>query len=184
MKIVFKFRALALFATALLILILFSKCNKKGGEQKCCEGYTGEVTDPLAKKLRQTCHFIEQDSILDWTKRYQENKKRGSADSVKGVQGMQALPGIDYLLGDSSSFNSCIIKKIICDENSIGLRVIYGMSTDKKIHVIFVGVKPDYNTLYIKEPEECCGSNTKQMLTTPSAAAAGRIGGAEYGQLP
>jgi hypothetical protein len=184
MKIIFKFRVFVLFTSALLFVILFSKCNKKDNEKKCCEGYTGKITNPLAGKLVNTCHFIEQDSIAAWTARYQENKKPGLPDTLKGPKALQGLPGINYLPGDSSSFNSCIIKKIICDENCIGLRVVYGMSADKKIHVILVGINPDYSTLYIKEPEECCTSNTQQLQNAASSTVTGKIGGAEYGQIP
>ncbi|MEP7141758.1 MAG: hypothetical protein ABI707_02750 [Ferruginibacter sp.] len=180
MKIIFKFRALVLFTTALFTLILFSKCNKKGNPKNENGGYKGEVTDSQAKQLVRTCHFIWDDSIRVWTKRYQESKRKGGNDNQPGLQG--GMPDLNYLLGDSSSFNGCIIKKIIGNEKCIGLRVVYGMSADRKIHVILVGINPDYSTLYIEEPKECCGG-TAQMLLAPGNAA-GRVGGAEYGQLP
>ena len=179
MKII-NFRAFVLFTTALVTIILLSKCKPHDPEKKCCEGFTGQLTNSQAQKLKRTCHFIDVDSILAWTNRYQENKRRNPGDNTQGLQGQ---PGIDYLLGDSSSYNSCIIRKIICNENSIGLRVVYGMTADKKIHVIFVGVKPDYTTLYIEEPVECCNSNT-QLQNAAAGAPPGKLGGAEYGQLP
>jgi len=165
-----------LISTALLIVMLFTKCSHKVTETKCCEGYTGKVTNPNAERLVKQCHFIPVDSIVVWTARYQENKKRGTEDK---------LPAIGEILGDSSSFNSCIIRKIISDENCVGLRVIYGMSEDKKIHVILAGINPDYSTLYIKEPTECCTSNVQGVQNAPAAAGGGgKTGGAEYGQLP
>ncbi|MEO5888631.1 MAG: hypothetical protein ABIQ31_00200 [Ferruginibacter sp.] len=176
MKSISKLKALRLLTTAFLIIVLFSQCNKKAAEPKCCEGYTGKLTNPNAERLVKQCHFIPADSIEVWTKRYQESKKRGTENNV-------SLPGLGEVLGDSSSFNSCIIRKIISDEKCIGLRVIYGMSEDKKIHVILAGINPDYSTLYIKEPEECCPGNTKQVQMAP-AGDNGKIGGAEYGQLP
>ena len=181
MKLILKFRALVLFTTALFTLVLFSKCHTKDNNKKGEDGYKGEVTDSLAKRLVHTCHFIEKDSILIWTSRYEENKRKDFPDNQPGLQGQ---PGNNYLPASSTSFNSCIVKKLVNNEKSIGLRVVFGMSADKKIHVIFVGVNPDYSTLYIEEPPECCGGSNAQMQLTPRSAGSAKIGGAEYGQLP
>ena len=168
--------------TSAMFMICFSGCKRAANAQNCCEGFTGKPTDPRAEKLVNTCHFIGSDSIAAWTARYQENttRTRGDNDTLRGLV---PRPGLNNLLGDSTSFNSCIVKKILCNENCIGLRAIYGMSPDRKIHIILVGIKPDYGTLYIPEPEECCGPDGSKKVRGAQFGP-GATGGAEYGQMP
>jgi hypothetical protein len=172
---------LLLFALSLLLFILafFLRCNndvKKNDDVKtdsCCQGFTGTVTDSAANVLKNTCHFMIKDSIEAWTARYQNNKTQIANNQIGGI------PNV---LNDSSSFNRCIIKAIICNDSCIGLRVVMGMDINKKVHVILVGVKPDYTTLYIRRPAECCPSSTKSKGAPDDPS--GDWGGAEYGQIP
>ena len=163
----FKTNPFLILVVAVFSILAFSNGCKNDCKDNCCKGYTGKITDSSAVTLTNTCHFIGKDSILVWTARYQANKSLICNDS---------LPGKSDVLGDSSSFNNCIVKKLICNPNSIGLRVIDGMDHLKKVHVILVGIKPDYSTLYIPMPTDCCSKpNTKVALPE---------GGAEYGQMP
>jgi hypothetical protein len=170
---------LLLFALALLLFIFafYLRCNRGKIEpivsDTSCQGFTGTVTDSAANRLKNTCHFMIKDSIVAWTARYQLLK----ADIVNNHIGSVA-----DVLNDSSSFNRCIIKAIICNDSCIGLRVVMGMDINKKVHVILVGVKPDYTTLYIRRPTECCPSSTKSKGAPDDPS--GDWGGAEYGQIP
>ena len=171
-----KLSFLALFA---LVIFIQSCCNNSSVEKKCCEGYTGSVIkDSKADSLRNRCHFMIKDSIVSWAARYKANKNLIFTDS---------LPGYGKILGDSCSFNRCIIKAIICNDNCIGLRVIYGMDpVHKKVHIILVGINPDYSTLYIPRPKECCGNNAtaKNQGDNTLSGKGSELGGAEYSQMP
>jgi hypothetical protein len=176
--------------TCSLLLLAFGSCINKT-EKKCCEGYTGKITNEQALKLVNTCHFLSKDSIEIWTKKYEAYKKRlgGEKDTVALALDKAAA---GFLKGGAVSFNSCIVKKILCHENSIGLRVLYGIDGNGKIHIILVGIQPDYSNLYVNAQNDCCGSTAAQSSTaaksTESAPdedeAAGSLGGAEYGQMP
>ncbi|MEJ7586386.1 MAG: hypothetical protein WKI04_02370 [Ferruginibacter sp.] len=176
MKLPIKFTAMVSLVTGFTLVILLSHCKRNDNTKNCCDGNEAKATGSRAISLVKQCHFIPEDSIRIWTERYQRSKKERSA---------AGLSNTGDILGDSSSFKSCIIRKILCNENSIGLRVVYGMSEDKKIHVILVGIRPDYATLYIEEPEECCNikPNTMKALPPPPGNKS-RLGGAEYGQMP
>jgi hypothetical protein len=156
-----------IFLSATLFLTRCKKEKEDQEEEKCCEGYTGAITDPSASSLVNKCHFIIKDSIIAWTARYQTYKYLICNDS---------LPGVNNVFRDSCSFNRCIIKAIICNDNCIGFRILFGMSPDKKVEIILVGIKPDYSTLYIKWPTECCG--------IPPPGPSFLEGGAEYAQWP
>ena len=62
------------------------------------------------------------------------------------------------------------------------------MSVDGKIHIILVGVQPDYNNLYVKYSKEFCrqGPGMRAMQTGDGDRSSndGKSGGAEYGQIP
>jgi hypothetical protein len=154
---------------AVSVLLIFSACCHK---EECCQGYTGTITDTSAIALNNIEHFILKDSIVSWTVRYQANKAEICNDS---------LPGVADVLGDSCSFNRCIIKAIICNDSCIGLRVIYGMDMAKKVHILLVGIKPDYSTLYIPRPSECIISRS---MARTAKVTVDDIGGGEYGQYP
>jgi len=165
-----------LVVCGLLCISLLTNCTRQKGDS----GYTGEIKDPRAKTLVSICHFIPADSIKTWTARYQR-------DSIAGKLSQDQQPAMSQLLRNSSSFNSCIIRELINNKESIGLRVLYGLSTDGKLHVILVGIKPDYSDLYVKVPAECCTSGTMmdKALNSPSGLSGGNgTGGAEYGQMP
>lgn len=166
MKRIFNSSTLSILATALLTVILLSNCSSGG--------YKGEIKNPDAKKLVTTCHFITEDSIKVWVARYRND--------TTGKKISQDLPGIDTLLRNNRSYNSCIVRQIINDKECIGLRVMYGLSADNKFHVILVGVKYDYSDLYVKEPQECCGGKVQAQAT--EALTEGKLGGAQYGQMP
>lgn len=183
MKFVLKYRVLQLLTIVLLAGALFSSCNKGGTTPGCCDGYTGEVTSEQAKKLMEKCNFISKDTIIDWTNRYKKSRDRNTTQKDSATGALKNMAGgTASLEGDSYSFKSCIIKKIICNEKCIGLRTLQGMSPDGKVHIIFVGIQPDYENLYIEEPEECCGKSTIKL--SASVTGDGTLGGAEYGQYP
>jgi hypothetical protein len=178
-------RRAILAATSFILLFLFISCNDK--DTKCCEGYTGNITNEQALKMVNKCNFISKDSIEIWTKKYEEYKKRlgKENDSITMVMDKMAAA---FLKGNSVSFNSCIVKKLLCSEKSIGLRVLYGIGGDDRIHIILVGIQPDYSNLYVDAKEECCkGANysaAKAAGDAPPGEGAGGPGGAEYGQMP
>jgi hypothetical protein len=137
-----------LSGVSLLVLFSLSNCCSP---KNCCRGYTGRVTDSSAVALEAKDHFILKDSIIEWTARYQANKPLICHDS---------LPPVGNVLGDSCSFNRCFVKALLCHDSCIGLRVIYGMDSEKKVHIILVGVKYDYTSLYIRRPWGCYVSKT------------------------
>lgn len=186
-----------IISLAFTSLALFSGCNNDDSK-KCCEGYTGKVTNAKAESLLKRCHFLSKDSIEVWVKRYDVYKERlnrkpdyrtNNKDTLNaGTAEMKA--SIDdmtkgFLMGGSVSFNNCIIKKILCDKNSIGLRVLYGIGGDNRIHIILVGIQPDYTNLYV-DGEDCCDKSMNKTLgaglTAPPPGS--DTGGAEYGQMP
>jgi hypothetical protein len=196
-----KFRinlSMALLLTiAFAASLTFSSC-KEDDDKKCCEGYTGKITDARADSLVKRCHFISKDSIDLWVKRYEaykerlnrkpdyrtDNKDTANANPVEMNAGMDNMAA-GFLKGGSVSYNSCIIKKILCDKNSIGLRVLYGIGSDNRIHIILVGIQPDYTNLYV-DGEDCCDKSMNKTLgaglTAPPPGSG--TGGAEYGQMP
>ena len=141
-----------------------------------------DLTNPLARKLvDSTCHFISKSDIAAYVERYQRLKKAGDTSSGTGT--------MRNVLSDSCSFNNNIVRSILADEKCIGLRVIYGVGPDNKLHVILVGIAPDYSTLYIKRPKENCSPD--QNMKTMQAQSPQRdresqdeVGGAEMGQMP
>lgn len=186
--------AAVLIMAAFTSLLLLSSCDHDN--KKCCEGYTGKITDPRADSLVKRCHFLSKDSIELWVGRYETYKKellRGqenrtdSKDSANANAGEMKTPmdnmSARFLLGGSVSYNSCIIKKLLCDKNSIGLRVLYGIGSDNRIHIILVGIQPDYSNLYVAG-EDCCNSTLNKSLGAGAGSSGGTLGGAEFGQIP
>ena len=180
--------------TALTSAMLLSSCNDDS--KKGCEGYTGKVTDARAESLLKRCHFIIKDSIEDWVGRYEEYKtklsrkpdyKTNSQDSTKakGDEMKAAMEEMStrFLMGGSVSYNSCMIKKILCDKNSIGLRDLYGIDRNNRMHIILVGIQPDYSNLYV-EAGDCCPDPLNKSLGAGLTSPTAPSGGAEYGQMP
>lgn len=178
--------SVALFFTLQLAL---SSCTGNE-EKKCCEGYTGKLTNDLAKDLVNKCHFLPKDSIETWTKKYDAYKKELGDGKDSLAVAMDKMAAV-FLRGGSISFNNCIVKKILCNENSIGLRVLYGIDGNGRMHIILVGIQPDYSNLYVSGQDECCKQANAKSAAAKSAdeapdEAAGStgLGGAEYGQMP
>jgi hypothetical protein len=153
----------------------FTNCNE-AVDPTNCDGYTGEVTNKSAAALQKKCHFMPKDSIDIWTARYQKNKISIANNS---------LPNATNVLGDSCSFNNSIVRAIITNDSCIGLRVINGMDASSKVHIILVGIKPDYTTLYIKKPKDC--GEVKSAAAKggdPDDDPDGDLGGGEYADMP
>jgi hypothetical protein len=176
------------------LLVLLSSCNND--DSKSCQGYTGKITDAQADSLVKRCHFIKKDTIDAWVGRYEQFKKqldrkpdyRMSNGDTANAKVAEMKAQIDemskrFLLNGSVSYNNCIIRKILCDKNSIGLRVLYGISPDNRIHIILVGIQPDYTNLYV-DGEDCCGESLNKKLGAGISGATDAKGGAEYGQMP
>jgi hypothetical protein len=198
MKFRINLKVFALIAIAFTTSLILNSC-KEDESGKTCEGYTGKLTDPRADSLVNRCHFLSKDSIEVWVARYDAYKKQlerksdytnqtGNTKDTVTAQGDQANPGLDamaagFLKRGSISYNSCIIKKILCDKNSIGLRVLYGIGGDNRIHIILVGIQPDYSNLYV-DGEDCCSKSLNKSLANGISGINGAPGGAEYGQMP
>ena len=189
MKLFINYRTTAAIAILFVSLLICSSCKKKE-DKKCCEGYTGAIDNARAKKLVDTCHYISQETIEEWVDRYKKyNENPQGKDSMNANRvTMNAVfneASVPFLRGSSISFNSCIIKKLICNEKSIGLRVLYGMDEKNKIHLILVGIQPDYSNLFVKAEDDCCKkSMNKKMANGLSGLTATGLGGAQYGQMP
>lgn len=195
MKLRINLKFAVLLTMAFATSVIFNSC-KDDDDKKCCEGYTGKITDAKAESLVNRCHFISKDSIEDWVGRYEKYKEQlgrkqdfktnnqdttnAKADEIKAAMDEMSLR---FLRGGSVSYNSCIIKKILCDKKSIGLRVLYGIGADNRIHIILVGINADYSNLYVYE-EDCCKESMNKKLGAGLTGANGPTGGAEYGQLP
>jgi hypothetical protein len=171
------YRSLLWCLGGLLLVFSLTKCCCP---KKVCCGYNGPVSPGYATSLYGIDHFITKDSILVWTERYQANKALIRNDS---------LPPAGNVLGDSSSFSGCFVRALLCNDSCIGLRVIYGMDPEKKVHVILVGIKPDYTTLYIPRPTSCYPLPSR--LAAPKAKGSDgemfyddELGGLEMGQIP
>lgn len=188
--------AAAFFLAAFSALLLLSSCDNDS--KKSCEGYTGKITDPRADSLVKRCHFLSKDSIELWVSRYESYKKElmvklenrtetKDSANAKAEEMKAAMDAMSarFLMGGSVSYNSCIIRKILCDKNSIGLRVLYGIGSDNRIHIILVGIQPDYSNLYV-EGEDCCDKSINKTLGAGAGdGATGKTtGGAEFGQMP
>jgi hypothetical protein len=161
-------------------LMLLSSCNND--DSKCCEGYTGEVTNEQSRALVNKCHFLSKDSIELWTKKYEEYKMKLGTDKDSVAAVMDKMSA-GFLRSGSVSFNSCIIRKIISNENSIGLRVLYGIGADGRIHIILVGINADYSNLYV-DGDECCPKPLNKTIGAQADGTNSGKGGAEYGQMP
>jgi hypothetical protein len=162
--------------SAIILIITFTKCNTVAVNESNCNGYTGDVTNKAAKVLMATCHFMGKDSIDSWTIRYQKNKAN---------IGSTSLPTVTSILSDSCSFNSSIVRAIITNDSCIGLRVINGMDASNKVHVLLVGIQPDYTTLYIKKPKDCAVKDIlNQKDATKDDDPDDELGGGEMGIEP
>jgi hypothetical protein len=125
---------------ALLLILSLPQCSIT--KKNCC-GYRGPVVSPPAISLYATDHFIPKDLIDKWTARYEAQTGLPSNDSLKLR---------DLVVSNSYSFNGRYVSLIICSKDCIGLRILHGMDENNKIHIILVGIKPDYSTLYIPKP--------------------------------
>jgi len=196
MKLRLKPGAAAFLIAVCTSLVLLNSCDNDS--KKCCEGYTGKITNPRADSLVKRCHFLSKDSIEVWVARYdaykkellrkQENRTETKDSANAKAEEMKAAMdnmSARFLMGGSVSYNSCIIKKILCDKNSIGLRVLYGIGSDNRIHIILVGIQPDYTNLYV-DGEDCCDKSMNKNLGAGAGdgLAGGTKGGAEFGQMP
>ncbi len=153
---------------AIFSVLFFSQCTDMEPVTDC-DGYTGTVTNKQAIALQAKCHFMTKDTIAVWTARYQRNKPTAS-------------PTSNAIFGDSCSFNSSIVRAIISNDSCIGLRVIYGMDEKNAVHIIVVGIKSDYSTLYIKKPTDCGGkSNT---AAKDGGEPDDDLGGGEWAETP
>jgi hypothetical protein len=151
----------------------FTNCNQ-AVDPTNCDGYVGKVTSPQAASLQKICHFMGKDSIEVWTARYQKNKNSIANNS---------LPNATNVLGDSCSFNNNIVKAIITNDSCIGLRVIQGMDSKNIVHILLVGIKPDYSTLYIRKPKDC-GEVKSVSAKDGGGDTEDELGGGEMGQNP
>jgi hypothetical protein len=157
-----------LAAVAIFTILFFTQCNDEASFADC-DGYTGTVTNKQALALQAKCHFMTKDTIAVWTARYQKNKP-------------QASPTASATFGDSCSFNNSIVKAIITNDSCIGLRVIYGMDEVNKVHIILVGIKPDYSTLYIRKPKDC--GVEKNAAAKDGGGPEDDLGGGEWAETP
>jgi hypothetical protein len=156
-----------LAAFAIFSVLFFTQCTNEAPLLNC-DGYTGPVTNKQALALQGKCHFMPKDTIAVWTDRYQKNKPTGA-------------PNSNAIFGDSCSFNNSIVRAIITNDSCIGLRVIYGMDEVNKVHIILVGIKPDYTTLYIKKPIDC---GIEKNAAAKDGAGGSGTGGAEWADNP
>ena len=69
-----------LLTIAFAASLTFNSC-KDDDDKKCCEGYTGKITDARADSLVKRCHFLSKDSIELWVKRYDAFKERLNSNS-------------------------------------------------------------------------------------------------------
>lgn len=152
---------------AIISVLFFTQCTGEASLGNC-DGYTGSVTNKQAIALQAKCHFMSKDTIAVWTARYQKNKPTAS-------------PTATAIFGDSCSFNNSIIRAIITNDSCIGLRVINGMDEKNVVHVIVVGIKPDYSTLYISKPANC--GVGKDAAAKDGAGGSG-TGGGEWAENP
>lgn len=183
MKLKTKFGAAAAAITGFMLLLALGSCTNDA-DKNCCKGYTGKITNERSLKLVNKCHFLSKDSIELWVGKYAEYKKRLGGDKDTVAAALDKMSA-GFLRTGSLSFNSCIIKKLICHEKSIGLRVLYGIGADNRIHIILVGINAgDYSNLYVEDAEACCDKSINKSLANGVSGANGNPGGAEYGQMP
>jgi hypothetical protein len=155
---------------AFFLVLFFTRCTNTI-ETADCNGYTGPVTNKQAIALQAKCHFMSKDTIAVWTERYQKNKPTA------------APPTASAIFGDSCSFNNSIVRAIITNDSCIGLRVIYGMDEKNMVHIILVGIKPDYSTLYIRKPKDC-GVGKDAAAKGGDGGGDDDLGGGEWADNP
>jgi hypothetical protein len=170
------------YAIGLALLVTLSSTQCSFTKKKCC-GYSGPIVSPAAIALYAKDHFIPKDMIDEWTQRYEANKAMIKNDRLMGA---------DHVLGDSCSFNGHYVSLLLCNKNSIGIRVLHGMDPDYKVHIILVGINPDYSTLYIPKPgsnfmpvkgaKGLFGINNTDEEVIPSFDNV--VGGVEFSQKP
>ena len=112
-------------------------------ETECCKGYTltENDTNESAINLVKKDHFLNQTAIEMWSQTYKDWETGRASDLSNGCK---------YPVGYSTSFNRCIIKAILCNDDCIGLRILPGIdpATDS-VHLMLVGIDKDYNNLYV-----------------------------------
>jgi hypothetical protein len=167
----------AFMGVLVISLLGFTKCINSSEAPANCNGYTGSVTNKNASALLKICHFMPKDTIAVWSARYQRNKANINSTT---------LPNTGAVLSDSCSFNNSIVRAIITNDSCIGLRVVYGMDEKNKVHVILVGIKPDYSTLYVRKPADCGtgAAAEKGLMQKYDDGDDDDLGGGEMGQEP
>jgi hypothetical protein len=180
MKQEFKQTAFLVTITGILLVLSLSNC---GGSHRLGSGYNGEITDSSALALVNRSHFISRDSILAWTVRYEEINALRSKNSQYYEEEVPV---------SSCSYNRCFVQALLSNEKCIGLRVLFGLDTEKKIHVILVGINPDYSNLYIPRPTGClpdqAGVDSERLPgadgNNGTAGDPGVLGGLQFSQKP
>lgn len=143
----------------LIVLSVFvlTQCDHfKSPQNNNLAGYTGQITDPQALELKARCHFIPKDTVDLYVARFNKKVMKDSANSWAAThQNQNAVFG-----KVAHSFNSCIVKQILADSSSIGMRILYGLDEADSLHQMLIGIDKDYNNLYIDRPG-CCGADDK-----------------------
>ncbi len=171
----FKVRTAILCIVVTMCIFLMTSCTNQVKQKPSNQTKLSLAKSNEAQALIKRNHFMVSDSIEAWNKRYLENR-----DKVVNNK----LPDQEMVYGDVSSFNNCIVSSIITNDSCIGLRVLYGMDAFFKVHVMLVGINPDYTTMYIKRPKACEGDISGQAKDSINVKADEEMGGAEFGMEP
>lgn len=125
-----------------VLAILFVMCTSSTGctDTEPCEKCIDNKPPATAfsTKLNGINHVITTTQAVTMTQRFNTN-----ADSLR--QGH--LAAVSGLLPFHETFNLKAIDDLICQPNTIGLRVYLSMDENRKLRLVLVGVDPEGNDL-------------------------------------
>lgn len=125
-----------------VIAITFMMCTASTGcaDDEPCEKCIDNKPPATAfsTKLNGINHVIPHSQAVEMAQRFSTN-----ADSLR----MGHLAAVNELLPFHETFNLRAIDTLLCQPNTIGLRVYLAMDANRKLRLVLVGVDPEGNDL-------------------------------------
>lgn len=116
---------------AVLPLFIFAGCEEEPVCKKCIEDKPAATA--FSTKLNGINHVITTDQAHTMATRYQAN-----IDSLRNGQ----LAAVNGMLPHHETFNLKAIDTLLCQPNTVGLRVYLAMDANRQMRFVLVGVDP------------------------------------------
>ena len=117
--------------TAAVALLALSSCTNPSDCKKCIED---KPSGEFATLINAKNHFITNKEASTMTEAFKNNITMFQTETSGNVNEVFPL---------AETFNLKTIDSILCQENTVGLRVYLALGEDKKVHFVLVGAHPD-----------------------------------------